>query len=330
MTSLIQSLQFVLNTENKEVYSFLQFLDDYAHVSAENKSLEVQRLYAIRWCVLSQFLYENRHHNFMIPTESQLKFIVHFTDSTTKCSTSVHWYQSFYQVDLLSKQLLQAITLKTGSPALGNKVKAPLITLTQEEAKQCKLFLLQSLETIALLNLCLHTIDTACTSFKDQPVVIAFKGRIKWLSVVSVWLRATLLSTTAEGGDETQLLEGFRMLQGCILLLGQEPGLLQDEFIGSLEKHLRIQMYLAGAKYYLEDGKQNKAGFCYSKAQIQGWQGADEAAKLLIEDAEEIELEMDQKKTEDLIKPIFFTGARIKEFSMTKLRLRPCREKSVL
>lgn len=330
MSSLIQSLQFALDTENKEVYSFLQFLDDYANVSAENKSLEVQRLYAIRWCVLSQFLYENRHHNFMIPTESQLKFIVHFTDSTSKCSTSVHWYQSFYQVDLLSKQLLQAITLKTGSPALGNKVKAPVITLTQEEAKSCKLFLVQSLETLALLNLCIHTIDTACTSFRDQPVVTAFKGRIKWLSVVSVWLRATLLSRDSEA-DETQLLEGFRMLQGCILLLGQEPGLLQeDEFIGSLEKHLRIQMYLAGAKYYLEDGKASKAGFCYSKAQIQGWKTADETAKQLIEDVEEIELEMDQqKKPEDLIKPIYFTGI-CKELTHNKLTLRPCREKSLL
>ena len=120
---LVDSLRFCLDTENKEVYEFLHFLDTYSNVSAENKSLEIQRQYTVRWCILSQFLYENRHLNFKIPTEPPLKFIVHYTDSNQKYSTSVHWYQSFYQVDLLSKQLLQAITLKTGSPALGNKVK---------------------------------------------------------------------------------------------------------------------------------------------------------------------------------------------------------------
>jgi hypothetical protein len=327
-SSLIQSLQFVLDTENKEVYNFLQYLDQYANVSAENKSLKVQRLYTIRWCILSQFLYENRHHNFVIPADSQLKFIVHFTDSATKCSTSVHWYQSFYQVDLLSKQLLQAITMKTGSPALGNKVKSGLIlSLTQEETKECTLFVRHSLETLALLNLCIHMIDTACISFKDQPVVTAFKLRMKWLTFVSVWLRATTLLSSES--DENQLLTGFRMLQGCILFLGQESGLLQDEFIGSLEKQLRIQMYLAGAKYYQEEGKQNKAGFCYSKAVQQGWKADEAAAQLLAEDdiEETVELELDQpqKKPEDLIKSSYFTGI-CQGFNDSKLKLRPCKQ----
>ena len=327
--SLIHTLQYCVDTEHKEVYEFLQFLDTYANVSPENKSLEVQRNYAVCWCVLSQFLYENRHHNFMLP--EQLKFTVHFTGSTQKCLTSVHWYQSFYQVDLLSKQLLQDITRRTGGLALGNKVKSLVDRLTRDEMKIFMQYLVHGLDTLALLNLCIHIIDTACTSFQDEPVVNdSFKPRIKWLIFVCVWLRGTIMSQITSA-DEIQLEEGFRMLQGCILLLIQDPVLIQDTFIGCIEKQLRTQMYLAGAKYYLEENKTDHAAFCYSKAVLQGWKADEKASRVMEEDSTvllELDFEKPDKKPEDLItKPIYFTGICKELIESNYLRLRPCKQK---
>lgn len=311
---LTSAFRFILDINNTEVHRYLTELESHLDNPIENRSLKVQLDYSARWCALSIFLYSHRDQHFKVP-DPQLTFKVQFSDSKQICSTPVHWYQSFYQVDLLSKKLREELVDNASLDLIQN-----VMSHNPAFKKISNRYTADILETIALLNLCLKTVKMDCKSFESEPVVECFRWRLRFFQIIGIWLRAIKL------WREEKAEEALALLQACEKLISEsDRDIAQNPLIDSLARNIKVQIYLCAAEHCNMNGKTEFVRFCYTKAKQEGWKASTEADELLKEE------ETDPVEEKEVLQPeslpeVYLQGAcgNLK-FFRKQLKLRPCK-----
>lgn len=261
--NLFASFQHILDIDQPAVYKLLTYLQNHQGPPS-NRELKIQLQYTRYWCVLAKFLYENRHLNFKVPSESPLKFNVVFDQPYT---TDCYWYYVFYQVwaltEMLFSELLQKLELRKQVYSDG-PVRFPLPT------NKVAAYTLYALEVIAMQRFCLEALQTHAKSFNE--VVPAFKQALtlkkQWLVMSNLWLTA---NTERKEIDEDRL-RVLNLFQACYLLVVKDSDFQSDDCIQAMGRNARIQSFLSGAEYYwTAEADRPAAGYCYEQAKKEGW-----------------------------------------------------------
>ena len=249
---LFASFRLILDTERESVHRFLTFLQQNQG-KPENRPLKIQLKFALSWCMLARFLYENRHKQLVAPKANPLKFLVCFDQP---CYTPCYWYEAFYEVWLLSTALCSETMYKLDLKKQANEEANRACFINDVED-----YVLYMIQAMALLRFCLENLSH-CRSFcKLYPEFgELLRLRLHWFSIVSLWVQG-----------HQQYADSCQMFQACVMAVQNSPEFSDDPLIQAIARNSRIQAFLGAAEIYDKQGDRTAKSWCYLQASKEGW-----------------------------------------------------------